>query len=142
MKREKYKLVATVLAALINVALNMILIPLIQEKGAAITTVMAEFTVLIYCCLTFNEIKNLIYLKTLVRNLVTGLIECVIIIVLSALIQRNINNWVIYMMFLVASSVFTYVLLLIITKNPISYKLKNIFYKVRNIKIERKGTKI
>lgn len=125
MKREKYNLNATVLAALINVILNLFFIPLFQEKGAAITTVIAEFTVLIYCVTTFKGLKKLIYFKTMSRNILTGLVECVIIICISRILNAYISNWLISMLLLVVFSVVTYIILLCITKNPVINKIRN-----------------
>lgn len=124
MKREKYNLNATVLAALINVILNLFFIPLFQEKGAAITTVIAEFTVLIYCVITFKGLKKLIYFKTMSRNILTGLVECVIIICISRILNAYISNWLISMLLLVVFSVVTYIILLCITKNPVMNKIR------------------
>lgn len=125
MKREKYNLNATVLAALINVILNLFFIPLFQEKGAAITTVIAEFTVLIYCVITFKGLKKLIYFKTMSRNILTGLVECVIIICISRILNAYISNWLISMLLLVVFSVVTYIILLCITKNAVINKIRN-----------------
>lgn len=125
MKREKYNLNATVLAALINVILNLFFIPLFQEKGAAITTVIAEFAVLIYCVITFKGLKKLIYFKTMSGNILTGLVEYVIIICISRILNTYISNWLISMLLLVVFSVVTYIILLCITKNPVINKIRN-----------------
>lgn len=125
MKREKYNLHATMLAALTNVVLNLFFIPLFHEKGAAITTAVAEFTVLIYCVLTFKGIKKLINFKAISKNILTGLVECIIIICISRILDMYISNWLINMLFLVVSSVVTYVILLLITKNPVINKIRN-----------------
>lgn len=46
---EKTVFKITMLSAVINIVLNCVLIPLFQERAAAITTVVAEATVFLYC---------------------------------------------------------------------------------------------
>ena len=47
--REKINVKATTISALVNVGLNVIIIPIFKHNGAAFTTALAEYLVLIYC---------------------------------------------------------------------------------------------
>lgn len=44
-KQEKIVFIATAISALVNVCLNLFMIPALQERGAALTTLIAEFVV-------------------------------------------------------------------------------------------------
>lgn len=118
-KREKYNLRATILAAVINVLLNFVFIPLWKENGAAITTVIAEFTVLIYCIVTNKEFWNIIDMKKMTANIITSLAESVLIILCSIVIRSIITNMYIYMVVLIMISAVTYLMLLVLSKNKI-----------------------
>lgn len=119
MRRENYNLKGTIIAALVNVALNFIFIPLFHENGAAVTTVIAEFTVLLYCLLTFKGIKEIVDFKSVMRNIVTGLVECAIIVVLDVFVARVITSWILHMIVLMLLSGISYIVLLAVTKNPL-----------------------
>lgn len=124
LKREKYNLYATIWAAAINIALNFIFIPMFQERAAAATTVVAEFTVLLYCMITFKSFINYIDIKALVKNIGTALVEAVAILVLSRIIGDYISNWIVHMFALIFISIGVYIILLIITKNDVFQQLK------------------
>lgn len=119
MGREKYNLNGTIIAALVNVVLNFAFIPLFHENGAAITTVIAEFTVLIYCLITFNRIKDIVDFKSIGKNALTGLVECVIIFGLDILVARLDTSWVLHMIILMIASGTSYLVVLAVTKNPL-----------------------
>lgn len=126
LKREKYNLYGTVIAAVINVILNLFFIPLMQENGAAITTVIAEFIVLIYCVFSFKDLKKLIEYGQLIKNIITAFIESIIIIILSIVFNLFINNWIFYIIILIISSIFFYILILNLTHNKILSLFKNL----------------
>jgi O-antigen/teichoic acid export membrane protein len=126
MKREKYNLYATVVAAIVNVVLNIYFIPHYKEKGAAITTVIAEFTVfiMIFCGLSYKKLKELIYFKDVIRNIITGVAECAIMIGISTFLNAYTDNLFVVTGLLIVLTIITYALLLIATKNPILNKFK------------------
>lgn len=125
MKRETYNLKGTVLAAIINVGLNFVFIPLFHEKGAALTTLIAEFTVLGYCLFTFKDIQEFIDFKPIIRNVLTGVGGCIIIFFLNYILVKYISSWIIHMALLVILSVGSYALVLVITRNPITKFVTN-----------------
>jgi O-antigen/teichoic acid export membrane protein len=55
-KQQKIYLIATVLALLMNVLGNMLLIPIYSHEGAAISTLITELTLLLFC---FFKVKQL-----------------------------------------------------------------------------------
>lgn len=54
--REKFFLQATCIAAICNVALNFMLIPLCGIKGPAIATIVSEFIVMVYSAFKAREV--------------------------------------------------------------------------------------
>lgn len=121
--REKDNLKATILAAVTNIFLNIILIPLFRENGTAITTVIAEFTVLLYCISTNKEFWNIIDFKKLLPNILISLLESVAIIATHFTLKDMVSNEFIYMFVLILASAVEYIALLIIFRNPMFYNL-------------------
>lgn len=116
MRREKYNLKATVLAATVNVLLNFVSIPVWKENGAALTTIVAEFTVLIYCVLTNKEFWDIVDKKVLTSNIIVSLLEAFIIVILDILIKLVVSNIYIHMILLILTSALSYVVLLLLKK--------------------------
>lgn len=129
MKRETYNLKGTIIAAVVNVVLNFVFIPLFHENGAAVTTVIAEFTVFGYCVFTFKGMKEIIDFKPIAKNILVGLVECAIIFALDRIVGQAIQNWILNMIVLVAASMISYLVLLSITGNPIMENIRPKFRK-------------
>ena len=58
---EKTSLSATIAAALVNVGLNIFLIPVLRQDGAAVTTVIAEAMVMIICLVRLRDLDHYLY---------------------------------------------------------------------------------
>ena len=65
---ERISMFATICAAVSNVALNLFMIPLFKEIGAAVTTIAAEALVLVICLVRFPGWSGLLDLRVLGRN--------------------------------------------------------------------------
>jgi len=86
--KEKQLLYAVLIGAFISIILDVILIPIFDENGAAITNVLSELAVLIACFIFTNKtIKIAIPYKSIVINLIT-----VLPIFPLTLIARNFFN--------------------------------------------------
>lgn len=72
-EKEKDSLISTSIAALLNIALNIFLIPIWSATAAAITTVVAEACVMIYCSV---KAKKLIKVRFINNNTVKEAIGC------------------------------------------------------------------
>ncbi|MBR2730297.1 MAG: flippase [Lachnospiraceae bacterium] len=55
---EKTSLSATIVAAVVNVGLNIFLIPVLRQDGAAVTTVIAEAMVMIICLVRLRDLDH------------------------------------------------------------------------------------
>lgn len=83
LREEKLVLKATICSAALNLMLNIILLPLYQHNGAALTTLLAEillFLITTKRCYRYNIYKNV--LKKIVKNIIVTIpiIICIIII--------------------------------------------------------------
>ena len=83
LREEKLVLKATICSAVLNLILNLIFLPVYQQNGAALTTLIAEivlFMITTRRCNNFNIYKNLS--KKIVKNIVVliPIIICIIII--------------------------------------------------------------
>ena len=131
MKRENYNLKATVLAASINIALNFVAIPIWKENGAAITTTIAEFTVLFCCILTNKEFWKIVDIKSFTSNFWVSIVESMIIIISAVLLGFVGLNIYIYIFILVLVSGFSYTILLLSSRNVLVVDLVHELYKNR-----------
>lgn len=135
LKKENKSLIAFTVAAVINIGLNFILIPLLSERGAALTTVIAEFSAMLINMyygkkIIFLAIKN----KTSLTNIITVLISAFAMICVCLLIVITVHSMLIRVVLQIVLSIITYFLLLIMMKNPIARSLF-LQFKGRRIKV-------
>ena len=114
---EKVSLKATILAAILNISLNIFLIPKYQQNGAAITTVIAELVTLIYCCFNAKDIKKIIDKKALIKCIKDVLLGCIEVLFTILIFQKLILNNFFCILLSVLVSICFYSITLIITKN-------------------------
>ena len=127
--REKINVKATMISALINIVLNIFLIPMFKQNGAAITTVISEFFVAAYCLKKFENINEYLNIKNWLKNLIQALIGCVIVIVVSVVIKSIFVNTLIRIGAIIILSVFIYTLELLMLKNEIIF---SVIIKINN----------
>lgn len=130
--REKENLVATVISACLNCGLNLFFIPLLNQNGAAITTLISEAFVFIYCFIRVPDkslyIDKNLFIKCL-KDILPGLI-CIIGISFFAKIL--ISNTILRTVLVVFASVLTYALSLLLMQNPVAIDfLQNVKLKLR-----------
>ena len=92
LNREKINSVGTALAAIVNIGLNFIFIPLFQHNGAAFTTLIAEATVSIFCISKLKDFKKIIDVKEVVLQILCALIGCGVISVVCIVTKLMIRN--------------------------------------------------
>ena len=115
-KQEKHAFKATLIAAILNIGLNFIAIPLWGQNGAAITTVIAELAVCIVCfCYAIKIYK----FKNLKRTIIISLISCISIVVVAELIKLFITNNIAQTLLICFGGVASYGIVSILLKNEI-----------------------
>lgn len=115
--RERINIQATVLSAIINAILNVVIIPQFKQNGAAITTMISEFFVLAYCFLKFKEIKEYLDMKKWRSALFHAVIGCALIFLGSIVISHIVVNIVIRILSIVLGGAFVYLTELILLKD-------------------------
>ena len=118
--KEKINFQATLLSAVINVGLNILLIKILKQNGAALTTVISEFAVFFYCLFKCRrELKVYLCYRQVLVNLVHALIGMGIISIISFSVHSIMSYSVISLMFVVIISIVLYGCFLTIVKNEI-----------------------
>lgn len=123
-KRENLVLRNTIVTAIENIILNFILIPFMSYDGTSLSTVIAEFTVMImngYAC--WDIIKPVIFKKNTLKNLLDSIIGCVGIVVVCLLCDYGFNSLILKTVFSVVLSVIMYGAILILLKNKNAYSM-------------------
>ena len=123
-KRENFVLRNTVITAIENIILNFILIPFLSYDGTSLSTVIAEFTVMImngYSCR--DIIKPVIFKKDTLKNLLDSIIGCVGIVVICLLCDIDFKSLWLKTIFSVVLSVIMYGAILILLKNKNAYSM-------------------
>ena len=123
-KRENLVLRNTIVTAIENIALNFILIPFMSYDGTSLSTVIAEFTVMImngYSCR--DIIKPVIFKKDTLKNLLDSIIGCVGIVVVCLLCDYGFKSLILKTIFSVVLSVIMYGAILVLLKNNNAYSM-------------------
>lgn len=133
-KRESKVLRNTLITAAINVILNFILIPSMSYDGTALSTVIAEFSVMImngYSCR--DIIKPIIFKRDTLKNLFESIIGCIGIVIVCLLCQWGWHSMIWKTVFSVVLSVPMYGAILVLLGNEIATSmLKNVLNVVKS----------
>ena len=124
-KKEKGLFIASVISAIVNVVLNLIIIPLMGINGAALTTLISEFSVLIICIryvdLSDAEDENIFRVNK--KDFVVVVIECIYIIVAAVVLKQVLDSYIVYLGMVIISSIIMYAFILKISKNDLIIEL-------------------
>lgn len=133
-KRESKVLRNTLITAAINVILNFILIPSMSYDGTSLSTVIAEFSVMImngYSCR--DIIKPIIFKKETLKNLFESIIGCIGIVIVCLLCQWGLYSMIWKTIFSIVLSVPMYGAILVLLGNEIATSmLKNVLNVVKS----------
>lgn len=113
-REENKVLEATIIAALSNIFLNLILIPIFQQNGAAFTTVVAELLSMIICWRFSHK-----YFKARLsfRDVLGVTIGCLGIFTICFFCEKLIDSVLLSTLFAIGFSIILYGIVLILTKN-------------------------
>lgn len=117
-RREKDVLLSSSVSAVLNLILNIILVPIWAENAAAFSTIIAEFTMMAinFWCAR-DLIKDVFLSENVIKNFINGIIGCLGIILICLLINSEIHLYLLSFMISVVLSVIIYLSTLIIIKN-------------------------
>ncbi len=120
-KKENCVFIATAISAVVNVVLNLILIPLWGIEAAAVTTVLAEF---ITFCVSFAEARKHVSVVNAWRESISVVLGCIIIVVVC-LLCRKIEPYYLRLIVAIAGSCAGYFVVLLLAKNSSLKELVN-----------------
>lgn len=124
-KREKKTLISSSTSALLNIGLNFILIPIFAERGAAFTTVLAEFMMMTMNFYFSRDITGFVFKdKKTWKNIFSSVIGC-IAIVLVCRITSVLPNMFIRLIISISCSGVVYAVVLLVLRNEIALKMLN-----------------
>lgn len=125
-KKDKIYIISTGLGAIVNMIINLFLIPLYGAIGAAIGTIFAEAFVAIYQ--TWKVRKELEINKYLKNSLIYVVPSMVMYLVICVLGELNINS-ILLLMFQVCIGAIIYVLLSVVALFIFDYRFKEMILK-------------
>lgn len=112
-KREKLIMIATIVSAITNIVLNLLLIPMWGINGAAFTTVVAEFIVFLFSVIAGRKYTSRM---TFSKDHISVLIGSVLIIFICYL-SKGIVNWSVRLFTSIVISMMCYIGVLVVMKN-------------------------
>lgn len=136
LNREKWVLYSVILGAVVDLIINVLLIPSMASAGAAIGTMLAEAAVLIY---QYAKMKKL--MNNLFEDIHWSPVICGTVIATIAVIGIKIVTMRIFVKLIISASIFfgIYGLILIAMKEPIVTEVKEQFFS--KIKSSNMGTR-
>ena len=127
-KREKKTLISSTTSALLNIGLNFILISIFAEKGAAFTTVLAEFTMMTMNFYFSRDITGFVFKdKQTWKDIFSALVGCIGVILTCWLSMMLFSNMFIRLIVAIVSSALAYVVILFILRNKVVTEIFNRF---------------
>lgn len=111
-------------SAILNVGINLILIPFWNENAAAISTVLAEMCMFIMNYHYSKDlVSNVFKSRELLKNLLDSIIGCIGIVVVCLLCSSGFKSLILKTVFSVVLSVIVYGVVLILLKNKYAYAM-------------------
>lgn len=121
-KREAEVFKITVISAVINITLNIFLIPLWKENAAAFTTVLSEGISCIWC---MYKGKCYTDIKGFGHTMLKVLLGCVGIIFIGTVLKGAVGNHIAYILIVICCSVTIYISIEYILKNEVICNMVN-----------------
>lgn len=129
-RKEKYFLKATILASITNLLVNFIAIPMMSLNGAAMTTVIAEFIVLMTAIYYSKGDYKLYNIHQLLFSCIFG---CISIISICIFLQYRVLNVICRIFLSIILSIILYGSIMILFKNEVVMQiLYDIITKIKN----------
>ena len=121
-KHEKDVLKGTLASAFINIILNILLIPVLSENAAAISTILAEVVMMSFCLYyAWNIVKNIFISRNFVKNIIDSVAGSLAICIVCIIIMNFCSNIWFQTILCITLSVIVYALILMILGNKIFF---------------------
>ena len=127
LKLEKQVMIATVVSALVNIGLNVVLIPQYAENAAAFTTLLAEITMTLIAIMYCKKIK----MKGIGKPIIAGVVGGIPIILICHVMNRAIDSPFINIVMCVLLSGVAYGLIILV------FYRKDVIPAIKQVRLER-----
>ena len=119
-KKETTFMYATIVSAVVNIVLNLILIPKYHVNAAAFTTIVAECIMFV---ITFIAARKCLKIKVSLNVILSSVLGSAAIVPISILMKNMFPSSIVYLFMTIIVSVIVYGLLMIVLKNDIMREL-------------------
>lgn len=131
-KKDTLIMKATIFGGIINIILNLVLIPNFHENGAAFTTVISEALVGVIVIYFGKKIVNI---KISIKNILQIILSTIIMVIFILLVVNVIGNDILSIVTSFIAGSIIYFLTLFILKNKYMIEFKrNFMFKIRGLK--------
>jgi O-antigen/teichoic acid export membrane protein len=131
-KKDATILKATIVSACLNFGLNFVLIPKFAEKGAALTTVLAELVVM---CIALYYSREYYRISGMRKTVLEGIAGMVGIVIICTLANQMISGMVLRLAVAVGGSMLYYFIVLILCREELLLEvLKAVAHRVKGKK--------
>ena len=113
LRKEKVFVIACAVAAIINVVLNILIIPIVGIEGAAYTTIIAEAIVMLTCYFAAKEYVQ----KSTIRYMMSILCGTLLVVVCCAVVRQIIPDLILRTVISMVCSVVLYVFVQLLFRN-------------------------
>lgn len=128
-KKEKQLMYATITSAMVNVVLNLVLIPFWKGNAAAFTTILAEACTMIMC---MYYSRGLVKIENIARTLVSALAGSAVIVAVCMMVNMLNLGLYLHIVVAMAGSAFGYAVVVLLLKNPIAiYTLQSLMNRLK-----------
>jgi len=118
-RKEKIFFFATVTSAVVNIGLNLVIIPYLGVNGAALTTLISEIIVVIVCATNSKGLHN----KFETKGIIVIMIGAATIVAICYIVNCIFSNFIISTSLSIILAFISYFLVLLIGKNKIVLSL-------------------
>ena len=113
-------------SAVLNIVLNVILIPFWNENAAAFSTVLAEMCMFVVNYFYARDlVKDVFISKTLLHTFISSVIGCIGIVLVCILCNLSFRSLIVKTIFSVVLSVIIYGTVLVLLKNKFAISMLN-----------------
>ncbi len=112
--RERDNMFAAILSALINFIINLFLIPLFSYNGAALTTLIAEAFVMLFCYVRIPDKNNYLEKKKVIRTMCNALLGSMLVVGVSLIIKLIVSDILVRLMVTIIAASIMYCVFMII----------------------------
>lgn len=121
--KERITLSGTVIAAILNIALNIVLIPMFKQNGAAVTTVIAELVVVVVSMALNKDIWKNYKWKEIFVNVLHAMIGSLGIVISYWIVKKITQSIILICVFTIPIASISYVVILLLLKNQYAWKI-------------------